>query len=1447
VQDSAAFRRKRWQCLILDEAQNIKNFRSRRWQTLLHFNAEHRLLLTGTPLQNNLMELWSLLHFLMPSVFASHQDFKEWFSRPVDEMIEGAEQFNRDLIDRLHGVLRPFILRRLKRDVEQQMPRKYEHIVPCTLSKRQRHLYDEFMRASATRRTLSSGSYVGVVNVLMQLRKVCNHPDLFEERPIVSSFDQRPLAIHVPSASLLDDERFRSPSAPTPLAALGIDGAAAAAELRSRSRYAHERRAQLIVPLDDNGPAASLTPASLGSGVLATAARRLEERRAARRQRSREARERARRRMLCSSVLVYGAEALGALRAAPPPLLSPRRDAMSTPLRAAVRLPKHRAAHVDGSMLREVIFVTKALRAPAVELSASHRPPSAESALRLLRSSARVSLASATRASSAVDPLRPIAVRQQLYFPDKGLIQYDCGKLQKLATLLRYLMQRGSRALIFTQMSRMLDVLERFLSYHDYKYFRLDGATRIDRRQMLMERFNADPRIFCMILSTRSGGVGVNLTGADTVIFYDSDWNPAMDAQAQDRCHRIGQTRDVHIYRLISEHTVEENILKKANQKRFLNQIVVQDAGFTADFFKKIDLRELIDESEEARREPRDNMVVSRSDWQRAVALAEDDTDVRLMKEAERERDAIDTEFQQLGSGAGAGDDDDDDEEQNIGADAKGKQEIVEREGQESQVDRANGDDHGDDEESVIMSALTPVERYGYRFLDTVDPVVDADEIDERERQVDVQHERWRKDMLHRLQDSDLHAETLSAMNDDDEEEEEEEEEDDEEEDDDEEEEEEEKGGENDDNGNDKDDDVDDSSSSSSNRNDDQSRDDDTSGSGNDGDTTSLLVNEDQPRDTIRKASKLLDAMGRGKVAAVDDDSTLSSSSSDSDEGSLYYEMVYARRVYADQLKQMRVFDPPNPSQLDFVMYEFDDSGLMAHDKRYASRPHADDGDEDCVRRHGERRLDLLSSPPTGVDALSTEPLFAIGPPPSVTMRESMLFQLTDPASVAAATQTLPTSSSSSSNASSSSSSSSKRRHKKRRKRDDDSTSDDKRRKRHKSSDKGSSASTASSKKDKKDKKRTKKHKRQRSSSSASHSSGDSSASRKRASSSVRQSPDVGAAAAASGMPARSIAAVKRSLLLGNYPKWMTDEDRSLVVAYQRYGGNWELVSDVLNAPPNSWKRDRTPKSCYHHYRAMLMKLQNEDTTLDPRPAVLMQALDERTTAAVKLPENVPAARTSSSRAKLLSAIDRAIESRKRAQVGAKPKSAPTDALPPAPPAPQKQPQVAVVAAAPASSSTPAAAAAAAAAATAQSIMIGRAGLTRQQFDHINQVVSSPGAAAATAAASPADSASPRVTVSVAPPQQWAPPAGSTDETTAFAYYCVTLLPSLSARVQEIMRGKTLSDKQRIALLASIVENSLSNPQQSLSPPQRQQLQGALHRMQQRVTQLGATATSSRQ
>ena len=119
-----------------------------------------------------------------------------------------------------------------------------------------------------------------------------------------------------------------------------------------------------------------------------------------------------------------------------------------------------------------------------------------------------------------------------LFFPHKNLIQYDCGKLQRLAQLLKTLYLKGSKVLIFTQMTRMLDVLENFLNLHGYTYVRLDGSVKVEARQKMVDQFNLNPKIFCFISSTRCGGIGINLTGADCVIFYDTDWNPAMDKQA---------------------------------------------------------------------------------------------------------------------------------------------------------------------------------------------------------------------------------------------------------------------------------------------------------------------------------------------------------------------------------------------------------------------------------------------------------------------------------------------------------------------------------------------------------------------------------------------------------------------------------------------------------------------------------------------------------------------------------------------------------------------------------------------------------------------------------------------------------------------------------------------------------------------------------------------------
>lgn len=194
--EQKVFRRRKWYFMILDEAQQIKNSNSQTWKALSQFQTVRRLLLTGTPLQNNLIELWSLLAFLMPNRFESHADFKEWFSEPLQKAMEGKQVINKKIIENLHTILRPVLLRRLKKDVEKQLPSKTEVLVKVPLSMRQRYLYDEFI--SHDTKSESNNEFLNLMNLLMQLRKTCNHPDLVEERRARSPLWVEPIKIVIP-------------------------------------------------------------------------------------------------------------------------------------------------------------------------------------------------------------------------------------------------------------------------------------------------------------------------------------------------------------------------------------------------------------------------------------------------------------------------------------------------------------------------------------------------------------------------------------------------------------------------------------------------------------------------------------------------------------------------------------------------------------------------------------------------------------------------------------------------------------------------------------------------------------------------------------------------------------------------------------------------------------------------------------------------------------------------------------------------------------------------------------------------------------------------------------------------------------------------------------------------------------------------------------------------
>ncbi|KAI4138804.1 MAG: hypothetical protein LQ341_004505 [Variospora aurantia] len=673
TKDEQVFKRREWHYMVLDEAHNIKNFRSKRWQILLTFNTRARLLLTGTPLQNNLTELWSLLFFLMPADspntgmggFADLQAFSNWFRKPVEQILEhGRDVMDDDakaIVLKLHGVLRPFLLRRLKADVEKQMPGKYEHVVYCRLSKRQRYLYDGFMSRAQTKETLASGNYLSIINCLMQLRKVCNHPDLFETRQIVTSYAMPQSAVAdyeikelLVRRRLLREEAMSSvdlnvinllPGSNEPMSALDTIQKQRLGALGTLRQLTSQqwRRVSQSTTYD-------------GSSVESTL-RHMET--VARRARFEELRHTAyltslksQRRPLYSSSLV---ERLTINASALPSRTPPRRRAdlsdwwfdSSPAINMMVPTLAERSQSLETTIKKFACVTAAAI--------ASNMAP-------LVLSRSGVDTVRHVQRACPSDAFHEARMRLSIAFPDKRLLQYDCGKLQRLDALLRDLQSGGHRALIFTQMIKVLDILEQFLNIHGHRYLRLDGQTKIEQRQIITERFNNDARILCFISSSRSGGLGINLTGADSVIFYDLDWNPAMDKQCQDRCHRIGQTRDVHIYRFVSEHTIEANILRKANQKRMLDDVVIQEGEFTTDYFNKAGVREMFDEDEtyngDAEAEAAMDRVLGGRMTGKVFEQAEDIEDIAAARDAEKElaqTDAADFDEKAVPSSSGGG------------------------------------------------------------------------------------------------------------------------------------------------------------------------------------------------------------------------------------------------------------------------------------------------------------------------------------------------------------------------------------------------------------------------------------------------------------------------------------------------------------------------------------------------------------------------------------------------------------------------------------------------------------------------------------------------------------------------------------------------------------------------------------------------------------------------
>ncbi|ESK98319.1 snf2 family helicase atpase [Moniliophthora roreri MCA 2997] len=612
TQDQQYFQRVKWQYMILDEAQNIKNSSSVRWKTLLGFQCRNRLLLTGTPIQNSMQELWALLHFIMPSLFDSHDEFNEWFSKDIENAAENkGSKLNEHQLRRLHMILKPFMLRRVKRHVQNELSEKIEVDIYVDLSARQRALYKALLANVSVADLLEKAANIGdvesarsLMNLVMQFRKVCNHPELFERADVVAPFSfahygrpgpregdfvnlpystQNPISFTIPELMYQDGGMVSVPREDSNhTSCLSKLMNIWSTDYIHNSLYTDESSSSFsFLRILDMSPQEAhcihISPL-IRRCLLASETEEMLSEIASHRILSEPRHDR---------LTVY------------PPLSEISCHVESQPDLRSIALMSWNTSCLSRPALKW--FVPSAV-APPISLYCGNRT-FVESQARLMDAPLE-SLALYGMPQSLLESYDAYNMYQhqfpglqpggllaasspnqiplsKMQIPEAKRLIYDSAKLARLDSLLQELKSGGHRVLVYFQMTRMMDLMEEYLVYRQYKYLRLDGSSKIeDRRDMVID-WQTRPDIFVFLLSTRAGGLGINLTAADTVIFYDHDWNPSNDAQAMDRAHRLGQTRQVTVYRLITQGTIDERIVQLARVKKDVQDIVVGNKTFT--------------------------------------------------------------------------------------------------------------------------------------------------------------------------------------------------------------------------------------------------------------------------------------------------------------------------------------------------------------------------------------------------------------------------------------------------------------------------------------------------------------------------------------------------------------------------------------------------------------------------------------------------------------------------------------------------------------------------------------------------------------------------------------------------------------------------------------------------------------------------------------------------
>lgn len=573
VADAQYFNRIKWQYMILDEAQAIKSSQSSRWKSLLNLQCRNRLLLTGTPIQNSMQELWALLHFIMPTLFDSHEEFSDWFSKDIESHATKNKELNEAQLKRLHMILKPFMLRRVKKHVQQELGDKIEIDVYCDLTSRQKMLYKLVKSQISIRDLLERGTSgddaASLMNLVMQFRKVCNHPDLFERQEVNSAFSMsefgattdwlREPSVLTVSSTARNAIEMRLPAHFATHGLLDVPGPESDAALRERTL---KRLGVVFDPLNEYIQSVAKFVNTPAGALVREAQQGLFER-----------------------ALARGMSGSYALAMDTPTLISSPQGAFNEQVHSS-SLYSVGDSYVMAHYLRELepAYRSKAT-APPVSLHIANR----EFYLRHMHRLAcpfgllPLSLNEEWARFQHKLPLTPGLLPEMgakgfttISVPSMAKFIADSGKLKKLDELLVQLKREGHRVLIYFQMTRMMDLMEDYLTYRQHKYLRLDGSSKLGDRRDLVNDWQTRPDLFVFLLSTRAGGLGINLTAADTVIFFDSDWNPTIDSQAMDRAHRLGQTKQVTVYRLLVRGTIEERMRNRAKQKEQVQAVVME-------------------------------------------------------------------------------------------------------------------------------------------------------------------------------------------------------------------------------------------------------------------------------------------------------------------------------------------------------------------------------------------------------------------------------------------------------------------------------------------------------------------------------------------------------------------------------------------------------------------------------------------------------------------------------------------------------------------------------------------------------------------------------------------------------------------------------------------------------------------------------------------------------